>query len=125
MDWILQEWATRHALYLMLLKFVLQVVILTGFIYIVYVRYIRRSHAEQMLKGLLVVLLMFVGLWWLAFILQLPMLEHIFAASIQILFIGLIVIFQPELRTAGHPVPRRAKGGVPDSGINRNGALSQ
>ena len=101
MDWILQqwqEWATRRAADVLLLKNVLQVIILTGCIYIVYVRYIRRSHAEQMLKGLLVVLLMFVGLWWMAFVLQLPMLEHIFAASIQILFIGLIVIFQPELR---------------------------
>lgn len=98
MDWILQEWTTRRAFYLMLLKLVLQVVILTGIIYIVYVRYIRRSHAEQLLKGLFVMLLMFVGMWLLAYVLQLPMLEHIFAASIQILFIGLIVIFQPELR---------------------------
>ena len=41
MDWILQqwqEWATRRAADVLLLKNVLQVIILTGCIYIVYVR---------------------------------------------------------------------------------------
>jgi len=93
-----QELTHRHELPAMLLNFVLQIVILTGLIYFVYVRFIRRSHAEQLLKGLFVMLLMFVALWIMAFALHMPMLEHVFAATIQVLFIGLIVIFQPELR---------------------------
>lgn len=98
MDWILQALTNQHQFIGMLVNFALQIIILTGLIYIVYVRFIRRSHAEQLLKGLFVMLLMFVGLWWMAFVLHMPMLEHVFAATIQVLFIGLIVIFQPELR---------------------------
>jgi len=98
MDWIPQALTNQHQFIGMLVNFALQIIILTGLIYIVYVRFIRRSHAEQLLKGLFVMLLMFVGLWWMAFVLHMPMLEHVFAATIQVLFIGLIVIFQPELR---------------------------
>lgn len=94
---VLQEWMQNPQL-INLLKVSVQIAILTGIIYFVYVRFIRRSHAEQLLKGLFVMLLMFVGLWALASVFQLPMLKDVFAASIQILFIGLIVIFQPELR---------------------------
>jgi diadenylate cyclase len=75
-----------------------QILALTALIYFVYVRFIRKSHAEQLLKGLFVMLLGFVGMWILSKILNLPILVSVFAASIQILFIGLIVIFQPELR---------------------------
>lgn len=75
-----------------------QLTILTALFYFVYIKYIRKSQAEQLLKGLFVILLIFTGMWFLALALQLPMLEKVFAASIQILFIGLIVIFQPELR---------------------------
>jgi diadenylate cyclase len=98
MDWFLPAWTHQHGHLFMFIKVGLQIVILAGLIYIVYVRFIRRSHAEQLLKGLFVMLLMFVGLWCMAYALQMPMLEHIFAATIQVLFIGLIVIFQPELR---------------------------
>lgn len=98
MEWLLREWTVQHSLVHQVLKGVIQIAILTGIIYFVYVRFIRKSHAEQLLKGLFIMLLIFVGMWILAYVFQLPMLEHVFAASIQILFIGLIVIFQPELR---------------------------
>lgn len=97
-DWIVQQWAANQAIILTAVKGLVQIVILTGIIYFVYVRFIRRSHAEQLLKGLFVMLLLFVGMWLVANILGFSMLENVFAASIQILFIGLIVIFQPELR---------------------------
>lgn len=97
-DWILEQWATRQAAIRQVGLVLVQVAILTGIIYFIYVRFIRKSHAEQLLKGLFVMLLIFVGMWILANVFHLPMLEHVFAASIQILFIGLIVIFQPELR---------------------------
>jgi diadenylate cyclase len=98
MDWIIHEWTVQHSLASQIMKGVVQVAILTGLIYFVYVRFIRRSHAEQLLKGLFIMLLLFVGMWIFAYVFQMPMLEHVFAASLQILFIGLIVIFQPELR---------------------------
>jgi diadenylate cyclase len=98
MEWMMNEWATQQEAIIQIGKIMLQLLILTGIIYFVYVRFIRKSHAEQLLKGLFIMLLMFVGMWFLAFALHFPMLEHVFAASIQLLFIGLIVIFQPELR---------------------------
>jgi diadenylate cyclase len=80
------------------LKGLFQVAILTSIIYLIHCRFIQNSQAEQLLRGVFIVLVLFIGLWGLASVLQLSMLVHVFAASIQILFIGLIVIFQPELR---------------------------
>lgn len=95
----MQSWLDLWSInWLMLVKGTLQLLILIGIIYFIYNRFIRRSQAEQLLKGVFVTLLLFVILWGLARVLQLPMLEVVFGASIQILFIGLIVIFQPELR---------------------------
>lgn len=84
--------------WLALAKGLVQLTILVGIIYFFYVRFIRKSHAEQLLKGLFITLLLFVGLWGIARVLALQMLEVVFGASIQLLFIGLLVIFQPELR---------------------------
>jgi diadenylate cyclase len=98
MEWMIQQWQPRQEVVWLAGNLLLQIVILTGIIYFVYVRFIRKSHAEQLLKGLFIMLMLCVAMWWLANIFHMPMLENIFAASIQILFIGLIVIFQPELR---------------------------
>lgn len=98
MDWIIQQWDIRQNTLQLVGNLLLQIAILTGIIYYVYVRFIRKSHAEQLLKGLFIMLLLFVGMWLISSMFNWPMLENIFAASIQILFIGLIVIFQPELR---------------------------
>lgn len=98
LDWFAHEWFARQEWIHSYGKVLAQIIILTGLIYFVYVRFIRKSHAEQLLKGLFVMLLMFVGMWILATVFNFPMLEKVFEASIQILFIGLIVIFQPELR---------------------------
>lgn len=64
----------------------------------VYNRLIKRSQAEQLVKGVFVVLMSMLGLWFTAHALHLPILEIVFLTSIFILLIGLIVIFQPELR---------------------------
>ena len=79
-------------------KFVLQIFILIGLVYLIYNRFIRQSHAERLLKGVFVTLISFVTLWLAAHLLGFGILEIVFGASINILFIGLIVIFQPELR---------------------------
>jgi diadenylate cyclase len=97
-EWFLQEWTARQEWLTSFGKILAQIAILTGLIYFIYIRFIRRSHAEQLLKGLFIMLLMFVGMWILSSAFNLPMLEKVFEVSIQILFIGLIVIFQPELR---------------------------
>ncbi len=77
---------------------VFQLLVLVGIIYVVYDRFIRRSQAEQLLKGVFVTLLSFVIFWGLARSLHFQLLEVVFGESIKIFFIGLIVVFQPELR---------------------------
>ncbi len=64
----------------------------------VYIRFIQKSQAEQLLKGLSVVLLFFLALFSLAFFLELKLLVAVFGFGVQILVVALIVIFQPELR---------------------------
>ena len=76
----------------------LQVLILIALIYFTYSRFIRQSHAERLLKGVFITLMTFVMLWLGSRLLGFDILYSVFGASIQILFIGLIVIFQPELR---------------------------
>lgn len=98
MDWLIAQWTLRQEAIQLVGNLLIQIAILTGIIYYVYVRFIRKSHAEQLLKGLFIMLFLFVGMWLLAYTFHMPMLENVFAASIQILFIGLIVVFQPELR---------------------------
>ncbi len=98
MEWIIQQWTEKQEAVQFVARLLLQMAVLTGLIYFVYVRFIRKSHAEQLLKGLFIILLLFVGMWLLANLFAMPMLKELFAAIIQLLFIGLVVIFQPELR---------------------------
>jgi diadenylate cyclase len=93
----LNEWIRQPQL-MNLLKVTGQIAFLTFIIYVIYIRFIRKSHAEQLLKGLFIMLLLFVGFYLFSALLRFEILTGVFAASIQILFIGLIVIFQPELR---------------------------
>lgn len=95
---LMREWVAWQGSMNGLPGYMLQAFILAGLIYFIYVRFIRKSHAEQLLKGLFIMLLICVGMWILAKIFYLQLLENVFAASILLLFIGLIVIFQPELR---------------------------
>lgn len=97
-EWVIRFWLDHQPQLIAWGSFLLQIMILTGMIYFVYVKFIRKSHAEQLMKGLFIMMLLFVGMWIFASVFHLPMLESIFAAGIQILLIGLIVIFQPELR---------------------------
>ncbi|MDX2085446.1 MAG: diadenylate cyclase CdaA [Candidatus Melainabacteria bacterium] len=81
-----------------LLKLIAQVAILVAIIYLVYSRFIQHSHADRLLKGLFVILLSFVALWVGARLLDFQLLQVVFGSSIHLIVIGLIVIFQPELR---------------------------
>jgi diadenylate cyclase len=79
-------------------RIILQFTLLAGILYYVHNKFIRYSHADHLVKGLFVVLILLVGLWALAQKFQFMILEIVFRTSIQLLVIGLIVIFQPELR---------------------------
>jgi len=79
-------------------RVILQFGILSGILYYVYNKFIRFSQADHLVKGLFIVLVLFVGLWALAQKFQFMILEIVFRTSIQLLVIGMIVIFQPELR---------------------------
>jgi diadenylate cyclase len=81
-----------------LTKFGVQFVILVGIIYYIYSRFIRQSHADRLLRGMFVILLLLMALWGLAWLLDFWLLMLVFGSSIQMMIIGMIVIFQPELR---------------------------
>ena len=85
-DW----WATG--------KMGFQLGVLVGLVYFIYSRFVRHSQADRLLKGLFLVLLSLLLCWSVARLFALPLLEMVFGASLQLLIIGLIVIFQPELR---------------------------
>ena len=76
----------------------LQLLVLGTLSFVVYRRFFRGSQAEPLLKGLFITLLGSIGLWGIARTFGLALLELVFGTSIQLLLIGLIVIFQPELR---------------------------
>lgn len=65
-----------------------------------YQKFIRRSQVAQLVKGVLITLLTFVALWLISGLLELTLLEGFFGVGIQVLIVGLMVIFQPELRRA-------------------------
>lgn len=79
-------------------KAILELAVLLGFVMMLYHKLAHQAQADKLLRGLFVVLLGFLALWALAHWLTLPLLEMVFGASLQLLIIGLIVIFQPELR---------------------------
>ncbi len=79
-------------------KAILELVVLLGFVMVLYHKLAHQAQADKLLRGLFVVLIGFLALWALAHWLALPLLEMVFGASLQLLIIGLIVIFQPELR---------------------------
>ncbi|MBK8190928.1 MAG: TIGR00159 family protein [Vampirovibrionales bacterium] len=68
-----------------------------GVLYL-YMRFIRGSQAEQLFKGLFVILIGFLGLYILADYFNLALIGAALGFGIQILSVALIVIFQPELR---------------------------
>ncbi len=94
--WLQNEWL--NSLLPNSWRILLQFGILAGILYYIHNKFIRYSHADHLVKGLFVLLVILVGLWALAQKFQFMVLEIVFRTSIQLLVIGLIVIFQPELR---------------------------
>jgi len=98
LDWLSQIVITYRTQLVAWGSFLLSFSILTGLIYGIYVRFIRQSQAEQLLKGLLIILFFFVGTLIFASVFNPFLLGHLFSISIQTVLVGLIIIFQPELR---------------------------
>jgi diadenylate cyclase len=94
-----------------------------------YRKTIRHTQAEQLIKGLLVCVFALAVLWGLAHALDMPILEMVFAFTLLLVGIGLMVVFQPELRRIflyfGHP-DRLGKslGGMAWSALSGGGAHS-
>jgi diadenylate cyclase len=98
LDWLSHFLIGNRTQLIALGSFLLSFSILTGLIYGIYVRFIRHSQAEQLLKGLLIILFFFVGTLIFTSVFYPDLLGHLFSISVQTVLVGLIVIFQPELR---------------------------
>lgn len=94
---IMTAWMTRLD-WLAVGSIAMQLGVLAALSFVVYRRFFRGSQAEPLLKGLFITLLGFIALWGVARTFALTLLELVFGTTIQLLLIGLIVIFQPELR---------------------------
>ncbi|GAA4653752.1 diadenylate cyclase CdaA [Anaerocolumna aminovalerica] len=74
---------------------IIEILIIAFVIYHV-IRWVKQTRAWMLLKGLIVLL----GLWFVATILNLDVIIYIFYKSINVGIIALIIIFQPEFRKA-------------------------
>jgi diadenylate cyclase len=64
----------------------------------VYWRFIRGNQAEPLLRGLLLILLGVMGIWLLARAFHFTLWESLISLGTQLFLVGLMMIFQPELR---------------------------
>jgi diadenylate cyclase len=80
------------------LKACLQVGVLLIGAWFIYRQFIRHSYVEHLVRGLFLILMVFVGFWAVAKALFLPLWEGFFGLAIELLMFGLIVVFQPEIR---------------------------
>lgn len=71
-------------------------VLVVSFIIYSGIKLVRESRAEQLVKGLLLVVVVF----FLANTLQLYMLREILMLFFQFAFVAVLIVFQPELRRA-------------------------
>ena len=99
------------------LRAVLQIAILAVIFLYVY-GVIRGTRGEQMLRS---VALIAVGLWGLAWALELDVLLFVFAKALTILAVALVVIFQPEIRQAFVSLGNRKR--LRAAGSSASGAL--
>ncbi|MEB3207115.1 MAG: diadenylate cyclase CdaA [Vampirovibrionales bacterium] len=100
-DWlapIMVFWQEQPYL-IIALKLLLQAGLLIAGVYWLYRTLSQQAaHASRLLRGVMITFTTVLILWTLTRVLELPILEAVLATSIQLLFVALIVIFQPELR---------------------------
>ena len=83
-----------------ILTWALQVLILTAGIHL-FLRFVRTTRGNRMIRGLLVTVLGgVVGLWGLSELLELEELRHLLQISTGFIVVTLAIVFQPELRRA-------------------------
>jgi diadenylate cyclase len=96
---VTEQWAQHIPVdWIAFIKLLVQFAILLFIIQFLYQRFIQKSQAEQLLRGLFLILLIFVLLWAISRLLDFQILALFLTTSIQLLVLGMIVIFQPELR---------------------------
>ncbi len=81
-------------------------IILVSFVLYNAIKLVRETHAEQLIKGLLILCVV----WAAAFYLQLYMVSNILSYIFQFGVIAIIVLFQPEIRRALTQLGRKGIG---------------
>ncbi len=76
---------------------VIQVIIIIAFTLFVYNQYIKGTHSEKLVKGLIVLIVAW-GLSELLVLVKLSILGFFLKAIISVIVFSLVVVFQPELR---------------------------
>ncbi|QEY34409.1 TIGR00159 family protein [Caproiciproducens galactitolivorans] len=84
-------------------------VILVSFIIYSGIKLVRETRAEQLVKGILVLL----AVWGVSYILKLYMMRNLLAYFFQFSVMALLVVFQPEIRRALEQIGRSGIGNKP------------
>ncbi|MEB3245130.1 MAG: diadenylate cyclase [Vampirovibrionales bacterium] len=83
----------------LLFKVLLQVGLLLLGLFWLYRTLARQAfQASRLLRGVVIAFVAVIALWSLTRLFELPILETVLTGGLQLLFVALIVIFQPELR---------------------------
>ena len=81
-------------------------IVLVTFILYSGIKLVRETRAGQLVKGIIVLLV----LWGMSYLLKLYMMETILSYFFQFTFIALLVVFQPEIRRALEQIGRSGIG---------------
>ncbi len=73
---------------------VIDIFLMAAIIYMI-LRFITSTRAEQLLKGIIIVVLL---IWALATLFQLKVMSFLLENFLQVAFIAIVIVFQPELR---------------------------
>ncbi|NLG92339.1 MAG: TIGR00159 family protein [Clostridiales bacterium] len=84
-------------------------VILVSFIIYSGIKLVRETRAEQLVKGILVLL----AVWGVSYILKLYMMRNLLAYFFQFSVMALLIVFQPEIRRALEQIGRSGIGNKP------------
>ena len=79
------------------LKSILEVGVIVLILYLIYRTYIRGTQSERLVKGIVSVLIMLL-LSKLLILMDFQIIGKFFETIVNIILIGLVVVFQPELR---------------------------
>lgn len=100
-------------IHLLRLSDVIDIVIVAIIIYFL-IKLLRETRAAQLIKGIVLLLIVFLASNWL----HLNTLHYLLSGAMQIGMFAVVVIFQPELRTLLEKIGRIELGSIIDFGAN-------